>query len=122
MAAGKWTVRLTVSLAVAWPLWSYASSLLNTHTLVRGDFTDLRSYSYAPSTRRLTNEVASLDGSHGWTNALSYDGGAASGLGVLTKAGGASSLSSSNSWWPQKLPLRRSGAKQENIEVITAGR
>ena len=60
--------------------------LLNTHTLARTDFTDQRSYSYAPLSRRLTTEQMNLDATHCWTNDFAYDSGAA-GLGLLTYAG-----------------------------------
>jgi len=61
--------------------------LLNTHTLARTDFTDQRSYSYAPLSRRLTTEQMNLDATHCWTNDFAYDSGASGGLGLLTSAG-----------------------------------
>lgn len=62
--------------------------LLNTHTLDRvSDFTDSRAYSYANSTRRLTEERLNLDGSKRWTNSFAYDNGVVSGPGALTKIG-----------------------------------
>jgi RHS repeat-associated protein len=67
--------------------------LLATHTLNRGDFgTDARSYSYATSSRRLTQEQLNLNASATWTNSFTYDNGVAAGPGVLTSAGAAAAL------------------------------
>jgi RHS repeat-associated protein len=70
--------------------------LLGAHTLAREDFTDSRAYAYTPLTRRLTNEVLNLDGTHRWTNSFTFDGGAPSGLGVLSKV--AQDASGTNVW------------------------
>lgn len=67
--------------------------LLNTHTLGREDFTNSAGYLYANSTRRLIDERLNLDATKRWTNNLTYDGGADSGPGALTKTGPASSPS-----------------------------
>jgi RHS repeat-associated protein len=61
--------------------------LLATHTLVRPDFTDSRSYGYAPLSRRLTQEQLNLNGASTWTNNFAYDDGQPHGPGVLTSAG-----------------------------------
>jgi RHS repeat-associated protein len=61
--------------------------LLSTHTLVRPDFTDYRSYSYANQSRRLTQEIVGLSASASWTNAFVYDYGTTGGPGVLTSNG-----------------------------------
>ena len=61
--------------------------LLTTHTLVRGDFTDNRSYGYANLSRRLTQEQLNLNAASTWTNSFIYDRGVAEGPGALTTAG-----------------------------------
>ena len=61
--------------------------LLAAHTIIRPDFTDARSYAYAALSRRLAQEVVRVNTSTLWTNAFTYDAGAAGGLGVLTRAG-----------------------------------
>jgi RHS repeat-associated protein len=71
--------------------WS-GDGLLATHTLVRGDFTDSRSYSYANLSRRLTQEQLNLNASTTWTNAFVYDNGVAARVGVLTSAGAGTAL------------------------------
>lgn len=76
--------------------WS-GDGLLASHTLARGDsMTDARGYSYANSSRRLTQEQLKLNASTTWTNNFAYDNGTAAGPGVLTSAGtGAASWSGS---------------------------
>jgi YD repeat-containing protein len=60
--------------------------LLNTHTLDRsGDFIDSRSYVYADLSRRLVEERLNLSASKRWTNIYTFDNGAGSGPGVLTR-------------------------------------
>ena len=66
--------------------------LVNTHQMGRYDFldataqfTDSRSYTYAPLTRRLVQEVLNLGPDGYWTNNFTFDNNAASGAGVLTK-------------------------------------
>lgn len=61
--------------------------LLATHTLVRPDFTDSRSYTYANLSRRLNQEVVGLTNTTSWTNVFAYDNGTAGGPGVLTSNG-----------------------------------
>ena len=61
--------------------------LLAAHTIARPDFTDARSYAYASLSRRLAQEMVRVNSSTLWTNAFTYDAGAAGGLGVLTRAG-----------------------------------
>ena len=61
--------------------------LLAAHTVTHPDFTDSRAYAYASLSRRLTEERLNLNASARWTNAFAYDQGAASGPGVLTRAG-----------------------------------
>jgi RHS repeat-associated protein len=61
--------------------------LLGTHLLAREDFTDERDYAYASLSRRLIEERVNLGAATRWTNDFVYDGGAGSGLGVLTYAG-----------------------------------
>jgi RHS repeat-associated protein len=65
----------------------YGDGTLYSHTLQRPDFTDSRMYEYAALSRRLVQEQLNLDGSTAWTNSFAYDGGAASGAGLLTSAG-----------------------------------
>ncbi len=89
-AAVNLLTQLTESLS-----WS-GDGLLASHTLVRTDFTDSRSYAYANQSRRLTQEQLNLNGSTTWTNTLSYDNGVGAGLGVLTQMGQTSSAS--NLW------------------------
>jgi RHS repeat-associated protein len=71
--------------------WS-GDGLLASHTLVRGDFTDSRSYAYASLSRRLTQEQLNLNASTTWTNSFVFDNGTAAGPGVLTSAGQSSAL------------------------------
>jgi RHS repeat-associated protein len=61
--------------------------LIASHTIVRPDFTDTRSYSYANLSRRLTQEVVTIGTTNSWTNTFTYDGGATGGLGIITRAG-----------------------------------
>jgi YD repeat-containing protein len=61
--------------------------LLATHTLARPDYTNYQSYSYAPLSRRLTQEIVGLSASATWTNAYVYDSGMPGGPGVLTSTG-----------------------------------
>jgi RHS repeat-associated protein len=61
--------------------------LLASHTLVRPDFTDNRSYTYANLSRRLTQETTGVSASSNWTSAFGYDNGVAGGPGVLTSKG-----------------------------------
>ena len=61
--------------------------LLATHTVVRPDFTDSRSYTYANLSRRLTQEIVGLNSTASWTNVFAYDKGVAGGPGVLTSNG-----------------------------------
>ncbi|MBI1178452.1 hypothetical protein GC207_13540 [bacterium] len=61
--------------------------LLSAHTLAREDFTDSRQYFYSNQSRRLAEERLNIDGTKRWTNSFIYDGGAAGGLGTLTKMG-----------------------------------
>jgi len=56
--------------------WS-GDGLLAIHSLARADFTDSRSYAYANSSRRLTQEQLNLNASTTWTNTMVYDKGAA---------------------------------------------
>lgn len=72
---------LTESLAFS------GDGLLTSHTLVRPDFTDHRSYAYAPQSRRLTEEVVGLNAGTNWTNTFVYDAGVTGGPGVLTSSG-----------------------------------
>ena len=68
-------------------VWT-GDDLLASHALWRGDFgMDNRAYGYANASRRLTLEQLNVNASTTWTNAFSYDNGAASGPGVLTSAG-----------------------------------
>jgi YD repeat-containing protein len=68
-------------------VWS-GDGLLLSHTLWRGDFgVDNRAYAYANASRRLTQEQLNINSATTWTNTFGYDGGAASGPGVLTAAG-----------------------------------
>ncbi len=66
--------------------WS-GDGLLTNHTLVRGDFTDNRIYSYASQSRRVTQEQLNLNAGTTWTNQFVYDRGVAGGPGALTTAG-----------------------------------
>ena len=58
-----------------------------TDTMVRPDFTDWRSYTHAPHSRRLTQEILNLSTNVTWTNAYTFDGGNTGGEGVLTGVG-----------------------------------
>jgi len=67
--------------------WS-GDGLLASHTLNRiNDFVDSRAYSYATSSRRLTQEQLNMNAATTWTNTFGYDNGAAQGPGVLTSSG-----------------------------------
>jgi YD repeat-containing protein len=57
------------------------------HKIERPSFTDQRNYLYADLSRRLTNETLRLDAAKLWTNRFTYDIGAVSGPGVLTRIG-----------------------------------
>ena len=96
--------KLTESLA-----W-YGDGLLASHTLYRSDFTDARSYSYATSSRRLTQEQLNLNASATWTNNFTYDNGIAAGPGVLTSAGQGSAL-----WAGVADPFSRIGTETNNV-------
>jgi RHS repeat-associated protein len=61
--------------------------LLASHTVVRPDFIDSRSYTYANFSRRLTKEIVGLSATASWTNVFAYDYGVAGGPGVLTSDG-----------------------------------
>jgi hypothetical protein len=63
--------------------------LLATDTMFRPDFTDGRSYSYAPQSRRLTQEILNLSTNVTWTNTFAFDSGSTGGPGVLTHVGNA---------------------------------
>jgi RHS repeat-associated protein len=96
--------KLTESLA-----W-YGDGLLAAHTLCRSDFTDARSYSYATSSRRLTQEQLNLNASATWTNNFTYDNATASGPGVLTGMGQGSAL-----WAGVTDPFSRVGTETNNV-------
>jgi RHS repeat-associated protein len=61
--------------------------LLATHTIMRPDFTDNRTYTYANLSRRLTQETTGVSASNNWTSAFIYDKGVPGGPGVLTRMG-----------------------------------
>ena len=61
--------------------------LLASHTVVRPDFTDSRSYTYANFSRRLAQETVGLSATASWTGVFGYDYGIAGGPGVLTSNG-----------------------------------
>jgi len=61
--------------------------LLATHAVARPDYTNYQSYSYAPLSRRLTQEIVGLSASATWTNTYVYDSGLPGGPGVLTSTG-----------------------------------
>jgi RHS repeat-associated protein len=67
--------------------------LLQSDTLIRPDFRDSRSYSYANLSRRLTYEQLNLNGSTTWTNNFTYDNGTPAGPGALTQMGQANGSS-----------------------------
>lgn len=60
--------------------------LMSSHQIVRSDFTDNRSFTYASSTRWLTSEIVGLNSSANWTNNFTYDNGVVAGPGILTSA------------------------------------
>lgn len=64
--------------------------LLASHLLDRSDYTDQRKYSYASQSRRLIDERLGLASGTTWTNTFIFDAGQASGPGVLTRTGDAS--------------------------------
>lgn len=70
--------------------------LLNTHGLVRPDYTDSQGYLYHDFSRRLAEERLNVSSSTRWTNKFTYDGGTAEGPGVLTRITQASTTS--NVW------------------------
>ena len=76
--------------------WS-GDGLLTNHTLVRGDFTDNRLYSYGNLSRRLTQEQLNLNAGTTWTNEFAYDRGVAGGPGALTTLGPTNA--SFGLWW-----------------------
>jgi RHS repeat-associated protein len=61
--------------------------MMATESLVRSDFTDNHSYTYANFSRRLTQETVGLSATSNWTTAFTYDSGAPGGPGVLTSMG-----------------------------------
>ena len=61
-----------------------------------GDFTDTRSYAYAPYSQRLTQESFSVSGGQRFTNIYTFDKGHAGGLGVLTSI--STPAQSTNTW------------------------
>jgi RHS repeat-associated protein len=61
--------------------------LVASHTVARPDYTNYQSYSYAPLSRRLTQEILGLSANTTWTNTFGYDGATAGGPGVLTGTG-----------------------------------
>ena len=65
----------------------FGDGLMASHTLVRSDFTDNRSYAYANLSRRLTQETVGVSASSNWTTAFAYDSGQPGGPGVLTSMG-----------------------------------
>jgi RHS repeat-associated protein len=91
--------------------WS-GDGLLATHTLNRSDFTDSRSYAYAPMSRRLTQEQLNLNGSTAWTNNFAYDSGTAAGPGVLTSV---AATPSSQGWQGIPDAFSRIGTETNNI-------
>jgi RHS repeat-associated protein len=64
--------------------------LLSGHTVVR-DYTDARTYGYAPLSRRLTAENLKVNATTNWAGQFQYDNGAASKSGVLTSISDANS-------------------------------
>lgn len=86
--------------------------LIASHTVVRPDFTDVRSYSYASQSRRLTQEIVRADASTLWTNSFAYDGGATGGVGTLTGTG----PGGTNATWSASVDaLARPGAESNNV-------
>ena len=76
--------------------WS-GDGLLTNHTVVRGDFTDNRLYSYGNLSRRLTQEQLNLNATNLWTNSFAYDQGVTGGPGALTTLGPTNS--NFGRWW-----------------------
>ena len=95
--------------------------LLNTHSVQRNDsgqFTDSRSYFYANSSRRLTEERLNLDGSTRWTNIFAYDAGTTGGPGALTKAG--AQASNSATWTGAADGFSRIGNETNTVSRLGA--
>jgi RHS repeat-associated protein len=91
---------------------------LNADTLYRPDFTDSRIYTYASLTRRLTQEQINLNASTTWTNSFAYDGGTASGPGVLTQMGVPGS--SSVNWTGGESPFSSVNAETNTCITYSA--
>lgn len=90
--------------------------LLGSHVLAREDFTDQRDYTYAALSRRLIEERLNLDAGNRWTNSFVYDGGAASGSGLLTYTGKAGSAS----WTGGVSPLMRVTTETNTVTRYSA--
>lgn len=94
--------------------------LLSSETLARtggpsdGNFTDARSYAYAPLSRRLTEEKLNISASVNWTTQFQYDKGIAGGPGILTSI--ADPQSGGASWTADVDEFRR--VKQETNNVV----
>lgn len=86
---------------------------LNTHGVLRADYYDARSYTYAGLTRRLTEERTKLDDTTTWTNVFQYDNGTAAGSGVLTKH--AQSGTGGVSWTGGKDAFGRLALETNNV-------
>jgi RHS repeat-associated protein len=92
--------------------------LLSTHTMNRaGDFTDSREYFYGTLNRRLTEERLNLDSSRRWTNLYTFDNGAGSGPGVLTRIG---QTATSSTWSGVKDAFSRVGTETNTYARQTA--
>jgi RHS repeat-associated protein len=92
--------------------------LLATHTLIRPDFTDSRSYTYANLSRRLAQEQLNLNATNIWTNNFTYDGGVAAGPGVLTSMGSANGAASQ--WGGTPDAFSRVSAETNNTILYSA--
>lgn len=86
---------------------------LATHTMARQDFTDARVYSYAPLTRRLSQEILGLNSTTMWTNSYTFDGGASAGSGMLTRAG--QPESNGIAWQGARDAFSRIGTETNNV-------
>jgi RHS repeat-associated protein len=93
---------------------------ISADSLAREDFTDQRSYAYAPLSRRLTSEMLNLDSSHRWTNSFGFDNGVTAGLGALTSIGFGSSQSSSNSWATSLDAFSRASVETNSTSRVSA--
>lgn len=96
--------------------------LLATHVLNEENFTDVRGYTYATLSRRLTQERLTISNGTYWTNNLDYDGGASGGIGLLTRASATAdgAPARTSTWTAGVSPLLRVNAETNTVIRKTA--